>query len=345
MRIAQVAPPYVSVPPKLYGGTELVASLLTEELVKRGYDITLYATGDSITQAKLKSLYPKPLGIFGVGSKRYDPGYDLANINFALKDADQYDIIHSHTGVFGASYARFIETPLVTTLHNDVVTPGTEPFESFKDTCWWVAISKKQMQNLSGLKFAGVVYNAIDTSKYQVEEKKENYLLFFGNICADKGPDVAIEVAKRLGLKLIMSGKIDDGVNREFYESEIKPKIDGKMVEFYPEVDHQTKQDFFGKARAFLFPIRWEEPFGLVMPESMACGTPVIAFPRGSVPEVIVDGETGFLVNNVDEMVEAVKKVDHISPYKCREHAEKYFSVQKNADDYIKIYEKIISEK
>lgn len=339
MRIGIVAPVWVRVPPELYGGIELVVHLLTEELVRRGEDVTLFASGDSITKALLKSLYPKAVG-FGIPSQ----SFVLTHVAFAYSQADEFDIIHNNTGVSGIVMARLVKTPVLTTLHNNYFIRQNKPFfEENKDNQFYNAISEAQRRSIPGLKYVKTVYNAINTDEYPYEEKKEDYLLSIGNLWAVKGTDIAIEVAKRLKTKLIIAGKLDPaGV--DFFNEKVKPQIDNKLIFYEGQVSTERKYELFAKAKAFLFPIRWEEPFGLVMVESMACGTPVVAFGRGSVPEVIEDGKTGYIVDTVDEMVEAVKKVDKISPRACREHAEANFSPKKMAQDYLLAFEEVLEK-
>ena len=338
MRIAQIASIHVSVPPQKYGGTELIISLLTEELVRRGHDVTLYATGDSKTSARLKSYFSQAVG-FGKDT----PEMHLAAASFAFQDAEEFDIIHNHAGVWGLKAAKKIKTPLLTTLHNDLMLRGSKDFEELKHRGHYIAISKNQKARLSGLSFAGVVYNAIEIDKYRLEEKKEDYILFFGNLIHEKGIDLALRAAQDLKLKLIMSGKVNPGEQKEFFDKNIAPRIDGKKVVLYDLVDPKTKLDLLAKAKCLLFPVIWNEPFGLVMLEAMACGTPVVALRHGSVPEVIKDGLTGYVVDTYPELLEAVQKVDKISSQACRQHVIDNFSVAKMADGYESIYKKILA--
>lgn len=336
MRIAMVAPIWVRVPPEQYGGAELVVSLLTEELVQRGVGVTLYASGDSITKAPLRYVYPKAVG-FGIPHQ----SFMLTHVAFAYSEANQYDIVHNHAGVSGIAMARFIERPVLSTLHNNYFIPENKPFfEENKDNQFYNAISESEKKAIPGLNYVKTVYNAIDPSRYPFESEKEDFLLTLGNLWAVKGHDIAIQVARRLEMKLVIAGKLDSaGV--DFFNQKVKPEIDNKLIFFEGQVSQERKLDLFSKARAFLFPVRWEEPFGLVMVEAMACGTPVVGFRRGAVPEIVKDGETGYIVDTAEEMAEAVRRVDKIVPQKCREHVEERFSPQKMADDYISIYDEI----
>ena len=334
MRIAQIASINVSVPPERYGGTELIISLLTEELVRRGHEVTLYATGDSKTSAKLSSYYPKAMG-FGKDT----PEKHLKASEFAFKDADQFDLIHNHVGTFGLKYAKTSKTPVLTTLHNDYLLPQkSSAFEEFKNTGSFVAISHDQKKRSKGLNIAGVVYNAIEAEKYPLKEEKDGFLLFFGNLIKEKGIDVAVKTAQELKMKLIISGKADPGPQKDFFDREIKPHIDNKNIVLLPPVDQKTKIDLLSRAKCLLFPIAWNEPFGLAMIEAMACGTPVVAYNRGSVPEIVKDGVTGYVADNYEELLEAVAKLDKISPQTCRQHVEDNFNVKKMVDGYEALY-------
>jgi len=340
MRIAQLAPVWERVPPMRYGGIELIVYLLTEELVKRGHDVTLFATGDSKTSAELSSIYHTrpPRNLLAGG----DPIPDLIHVTSAFKRADEFDIIHNHAGYCGIALANFVSTPVLTTLHGPFTAENKRFFKTFKDAVYYNSISDSQRKGLPGLNYIGTVYNAIDVDRYKFKSKKKDYFLFLSRITADKGAHTAIDVAKRAGINLIMAGKIDPGPDMEYFEERIYPQIDGKQIKFLGEVTDKRKKELLKDAKAFIFPLQWPEPFGLVMIEAMASGTPVIAFPYGSVSEIVIDGETGFIVNTVEEMVEAVSKVDKIDLFKCRDYAEKRFSSARMADDYEAIYRKMI---
>lgn len=336
LRIAQVAAPLLSVPPKTYGGTEKIVSFLTEKLVERGHKVTLYASGDSVTNAKLKSIYPKHKMIWD------NPLIQATNVDFAYHNADDFDIIHNHAAHLGIALAKSISTPVVTTLHNSYITPGTPEFKYYKDVCYYVAISKKQMELLNGLKFAGMVYNAIDFSKFKFGKEKKDFYLFLGNITKVKGPDIAVRIAKKMGIKLKFAGKMDIQ-EQGFFEKEIKPFFDGKNIQYLGMVSDKEKFELMRDAKALVFPLQWEEPFGLIMVEAMLSGTPVVAFNRGSVPEIVKHNETGFVVKTTGEFMKALRKVDRISPETCREWVKSRFSIEKMTDGYERIYEKIVS--
>lgn len=340
MKIAQVAPVWERVPPRKYGGIELVVALLTDELVKQGHDVTLFATGDSQTKAKLRSVYhtAAPRQLLG------NPVPDLYHTTMAFEEAKNFDIIQNHTGYSGIALSNFIDTPVLTTLHGIFTDINTPFFKAFAGSCYYNSISNEQRNHGPKLNYAGTVYNAIDMDSYQFNAKKKDNYVYVSRITKDKGSDVVIRIAKKAGIKLVMAGKIDPGRDTEYFEKEVAPHIDGEQIIFKGEVSEKEKRELLRDAKAFIFPLQWAEPFGLVMPEAMACGTPVISFPYGSVPEVVDNGITGFVVNTEDEMVEAVKKVDEIDPYKCREHAESRFGVPRMAQDYLALYEKIIGK-
>jgi len=308
MRIAQIAPICLSLPPVSYGGTELIVSSLTESLVKRGHEVTLYASGDSETGARLKSFFKKALG-FGNDW----PEFCIANANFAFQDADSFDVIHSHIGFYGLPFSKYAKPPVVTTLHNDIIKKNDIFFEYYKDVCTFVAVSQNQCKRMLELKVDGYIHNGIDVDRFQFGDNKKDYLLFIGNISKNKGADTAI-----------------------------KAFIDNKQIIFVPLADHPHKQSLYSNATCLLFPIDWEEPFGLIMLESLACGTPVVAFNRSSVPEIIVNGKNGFAVDSFEEFLKAIIDAKNLDPRDCRKHVEEFFSVEKMTDQYEMLYKKLI---
>ncbi|MCX6765156.1 MAG: glycosyltransferase family 4 protein, partial [Candidatus Nealsonbacteria bacterium] len=257
-----------------------------------------------------------------------------------LKDLD-VDVIHNHLGWRLLPFIDILKSPVVTTLHGPLdVKYQQKVYGEFKN-CHFVSISNNQRKPLPGLNYAGTVYNGIETEKFPFKDKIGDYLAFLGRMSPEKGPLQAIEVAKKTGLKLKMAAKID-AVDKEFFESMVRPLIDNKQIEFLGEINHETKAEFLKNALVLLAPIQWEEPFGLYFVEAMACGTPVISFNRGSVPEIVENGKTGFIVNSTKEMADVIKNIDEIKRSDCREHVEKYFSVKKMTEGYTDIYNKII---
>ena len=343
MRIAQVAPLWERVPPPAYGGTELVVGLLTDELVRRGHDVTLFASGDSITLAKLESIHPQSLRLDAT-VKEYGI-YEMLLLSQVYERSQEFDIIHCHVGCTALPYANLVKTPTVHTLHG-VFTADNEKLFWYARNQPFVSISNAQREPRLNLNCVATVYNGIDTNTYKFfpEPQDPPYLAFLGRLSPEKGPHLAIEIAKRSGWRLKMAGKID-AVDADYFEREIKPHIDGKQIEYLGEADRAQKNALMGTAVATLFPITWREPFGLVMVESMASGTPVIAMELGSTPEVIAHGETGFLCQSVDECIAAIARVAQLNRWVCREYVENNFSVQRMADGYEAVYQQILAER
>lgn len=343
MRIAQVAPLWERVPPPAYGGVELVVGLLTDELVRRGHEVTLFASGDSISLAKLTSVHPRALRLDRT-IKDYSV-YEMLNLASVYERAEEFDIIHSHVGHGTLTYANLVTTPTVHTLHG-IFTPDNEKIFSFGKKQPYVNISDAQREPRLGLNYLATVYNGIDVSSYEFHAQPENppYLAFLGRMSPEKGAHLAIEIAKETGWHLKMAGKVDV-VDVEYFEKEIKPHIDGKQIEYLGEANHTQKNALMGGAVATLFPITWREPFGLVMVESMASGTPVIAIKLGSTEEVISHGKTGFLCNNIQECISAIDQVTELDRYACRQHVENIFSVKHMTDGYEAVYQQVIAER
>jgi glycosyltransferase involved in cell wall biosynthesis len=337
MRIGIIAPLELRVPPIGYGGTELVVSLLTEELVRRGHDVTLFASGDSITRARLVAGCERYLR----GSARDSSILTMLNAVSCLERASEYDIIHNHTSLEGMAAAGLVRTPVLTTLHGGILGDWKLLFMHYKG--WYNTISHAMKALLPKKeRFAGVVYNSINVASYPFNSgKRDDYLLFLSRISSEKGPHLAIEAAKRLGARLIIAGNVHSP-DRPYFEERVLPRLDGDQIVFVGEADYYRKRELMARARCLLAPVVWPEPFGLFMAEAMACGTPVIAFNNGAAPEVVSHGETGYIVNNVDEMAEAVGLVDRIDPSACRRHVEQRFNVSRMADEYLSAYIKVL---
>ncbi len=340
MRIAQIAPLWERVPPAAYGGTELIVSLLTDELVRRGHEVTLFATGDSQTLAKLEPGCDRALRALGIKHKEAET-YHTLQLNQIFERASEFDIIHSHVDFAAFGYTSLVKTLTLHTVHG-IIPTDLEPLWQNARQQNFISISDSQRRNDLGLNYVATVYNGIDTSIFPFYPQPGNspYLAFLGRMAPEKGPHLAIEIAKKSGWHLKMAGKVDP-VDRGFFAEQIKPHIDGKQIEFLGEFKHKQKCELMGNAAATLFPITWSEPFGLVMAESMVVGTPVIAMAMGSTAEVIEDGKTGFLCHNVDECIAAVDRLGEIDRHACRDRVVVNFSVARMVDGYEAVYQQL----
>ena len=339
MRIAHISPLYERVPPMLYGGTERVVSYLVEEQVRRGHEVTLFASGDSRTSADLVSPIARALRLDHDISDPLAPHVVL--LSQVFERAEEFDLIHSHIDYLAFPFSRLVPTPTVHTLHGRLDMPQVHMvMRQFEDVPL-VSISDAQRRPLDDLDlaWAGTVYHGLPMEDYPIG-RGGDYLAFLGRISPEKRPDLAIGVAKRAGIPLKIAAKVDP-VDRPYFEREIEPLLGDPLIQFVGEIGEADKPGFLGEALGLLFPIDWPEPFGLVMIEAMACGTPVIARRCGSVPEVITPGRTGFIADSVDEIVQAVKRLDHIDRMACRREAETRFSVTQMVDAYEAIYEKL----
>jgi glycosyltransferase involved in cell wall biosynthesis len=350
LRIAQLAPPFESVPPTAYGGTERVVSTLTEELVRRGPDVTLFASGDSTTAARLVPIVPHALRHADPPSNDFS-AHRAAIYRTILREIDDFDIVHSHLDFEGFGLAEATSRPLVTTLHGRVDAPRLFPiYRAFADLPL-VSISAAQRLPLANANWLATVHHGIDLDEFTFTARRGGYLAFLGRISPDKGLDVAIRVARRVGLPLMVAARPplafgDDPEvqrDRQYYEQVIQPLLRDPGVELIGEVGGDVKDRFLGNALALLFPIRWPEPFGLVMAEALACGTPVIALRQGSVPEIIEHGLTGFIGHDEDDLVAAVERLSEIDRARCRAEAELRFSPRAMADRYEQVFATMLS--
>ncbi len=341
MRIAQVSPLFESVPPKYYGGTERVISYLTEELVRMGHEVTLYASGDSVTSAHLRPMCHRALRL---DKHSIDPVADHVYMaERVLQESDRYDIVHSHIDYVPYPLYRRMGTPHVTTLHGRLDIPNlTNLYREFDDIPV-VSISNYQRLPLSWANWQATVYHGLPRGLYDFHESPGEYLAFVGRICPEKRADSAIEIAMRAGLPLKIAAKVDK-VDREYFESVIKPNLNDRDIEYIGEIGEAEKGDFLGSATALLFPIDWPEPFGLVMIEAMACGTPIIARLQGAVPEVMEQGVTGYVVKDVDGAVQAVQDIPKLSRRRCREVFDERFTAERMAADYLAVYQRRIDQ-
>jgi glycosyltransferase involved in cell wall biosynthesis len=337
MRIGMIAPLEMRVPPHGYGGTELVVSLLAEELVRRGHDVTLFASGDSITEA---ALVP--------GCERFLRGTDrdkgiltMLNVTACFERADEFDIIHNHTCFEGLAAAGLVPTPVLTTLHGGLAGDWLLLFDRYRG--WYNTISESAKSLLPAkARFAGVIYNAIDVGSYPFNAgPRGDHLLYLSRISHEKGAHLAIEVTLRAKRRLVLAGNVDD-VDRAYFEKQVLPHVDGDLVTYVGEADYATKRRLLRGALCLLAPITWNEPFGLFLVEAMACGTPVVALRKGSAPEVVAHGLTGYVVDTPEEMVDALDHLEQIQPEACRRRAEERFDVPRMADDYVAAYERVL---
>jgi glycosyltransferase involved in cell wall biosynthesis/quercetin dioxygenase-like cupin family protein len=325
-----------STPPKKYGPWESVVSLLTEGLVKRGIDVTLFATADSHTSAKLHSVCPRP---YEEDKSILSKVYECLHISEVFERANEFDIIHNHFDYLPLTYSRLVDTPVLTTIHGISSRKILPVYKKYNNSIFYVSISDAYRCN--ELDYIATVRHGIDISSFHFNDKAQNYLLFLSRIHRDKGTKEAIEIAKKTGKKLRIAGYIADQI---YFEKEVEPEIDNKQIIYEGHVTSQRKKELLSNAFALLHMVNYDEAFGLGVIEAMASGTPVIAMNRGSMPELIKDGETGFLVGSTNEAVEAVKKVDTISRKECRKSVEKRFSVDRMVEDYIKVYETILEK-
>ena len=337
LRIAQVAPLYERVPPVLYGGTERVVGYITEELVRRGHIVTLFASGDSVTDAELVAPAEKALRLNPDVHDTLSP--HVIELGQVAERAGEFDLIHCHVDYLAFPISQFAPTPAVHTLHGRLDLPEqVAVFRQFSDVPL-ISISEAQREPLRhlGLNWLGTVYHGLPRDAYTFSPQGGRYLAFLGRLAPEKRPDLAIEVAKRTGLPLKIAAKVDEA-DRAYFEREIEPLLTHPLIELIGEIGDDDKSEFLGGALALLFPIDWPEPFGLVMIEAMACGTPVITRPMGSVPEIIDSGRTGIIGSTAEELVEAVKRIDAIDRAVCRREFERRFTVQRMVDDYEAIY-------
>ena len=338
MRIAQVSPLYESVPPKLYGGTERVVYFLTEALLDLGHEVTLFASGDSRTRARLVPVAETALRLNSDCREQIAPHVRL--IEEVMRRAHEFDVIHFHVDYFGFPLASRSNVAHVTTQHGRLDIPELEPlFRMFPDEPQ-VSISNAQRAPLAFANWAGTVYHGLPPDLYRLQPRPGRYLAFLGRISPEKRVDRAIEIAKRLDMPLKIAAKVAK-VDEPYFEQEIKPLLADPRIEFIGEIGEAEKQDFLGHAAALLFPVDWPEPFGLVMIEAMACGTPVVAFRCGSVPEIVQDGVSGFVVDSIDEAVDATPRAIDLSRAACRGYFEARFLAERMARDYLAVYESL----
>jgi glycosyltransferase involved in cell wall biosynthesis len=341
MRIAQIAPLHEAVPPKLYGGTERVVSFLTEELVAQGHEVTLFASGDSITSARLEPIWPRAL--------RLDPAIrdpiapHMLLMEEVRRQAEDFDCLHFHMDYWPFSLFSRQRTPFVTTLHGRLDLPELQPVFNTFNKVPVVSISNSQRRPLPQANYVETVLHGLPENLLTPQGEPQGYLAFLGRIAPEKCPDRAIRIAQACGIPIKLAAKVDKA-DTEYFNSRIRPLLDGPGVEMIGEISDREKPAFLSGAIGLLMPIDWPEPFGLVMIEAMACGTPVIAFNRGSVPEVVEDGLTGFIVEDIQGAVAAVHKLEGLSRKAVRQRFEQRFTARRMAEDYINVYRSLAGE-
>jgi glycosyltransferase involved in cell wall biosynthesis len=338
MRIAQVAPLTEAIPPKLYGGTERVVSWLTEELVALGHDVTLFASGDSRTRARLESIWPRALRLDG---KVRDPmALHMAMLERVYECADRFDVLHFHLDYFPFSLFSRSATPFITTLHGRLDLPEHQVvFDAF-DRAPVISISDAQRRPVPRAHWIDTIHHGLPADLLKPCPVKPQYLAFLGRIAPEKAVDQAIGIARRAGLPLKIAAKVDP-VDREYFERDIRPLLGLPGIEYIGEISDAQKPDFLSGAIGLLMPIDWPEPFGLVMIEAMACGTPVVAYPSGAVPEIVEDGVTGFVVTSEAAAVDAVHRLPELSRGRIRTRFEERFTARRMAMDYLAVYRRM----
>ena len=339
MKIAQIAPLVESVPPRLYGGTERVVSWLTEELVAQGHDVTLFASGDSRTKATLCPIVPRALRLDGIHNSLT---YNIIMLDRVAERMADFDVLHFHIDFFHYPIFRNMAHKTLTTLHGRQDLPELPDIYRAFPHMPLVSISQHQRSPVPPVNWMGTVYHGLPERQFHAGTGEGGYLAFLGRICADKGPEDAIAIAAQTGMRLKMAAKVDPA-DRVYFEDVIRPLLaKSPHVEFIGEIDDSQKQSFLGNAKALLFPVKWPEPFGLVMIEAMACGTPVIGYRSGSVPEVLENGLTGFVVDNAGGAVNAVGRLNQLFRSSIRSRFEERFSARAMANEYCRIYRQLI---
>jgi glycosyltransferase involved in cell wall biosynthesis len=346
MKIAIVAPPWFRVPPEKYGGIEIIVSLLADGLTDKGHDVTLFTVASSITKAGVFKVFEKEMKscLDGPPSSFLNTALTHSLASYIEISKGEYDIIHDHTWKEGLCSAAFVDIPVVHTLHGPFNEENKRFYSLFKgySGIHFVTISDYQQSCLPGLNYAATVYNGINISGYPYCEDKEDFFFYIGRFNREKSPHLACKVAERLGEKLVLAGKVNEKEERNYFDQYVKPHL-GDKIKFIGEVEDEEKINLFSHGKGYLYPIQWDEPFGITMVEAMACGTPVVTFKRGSTPEVVAHGATGFVVETMDEFIDAIKHVGEIDPRKCRGRVEGMFTTRAMVDNYERVYMRVLA--
>ena len=336
MRIAMLSPIAWRTPPRKYGPWELVVSLITEGLVKKGIDVTLFATADSVTDGKLHAVVPRPYE----EDRSLDAKVcECLHISEVFEKAEDFDLIHNHFDFLPLSYSRLTKTPVLTTIHGFSSPKILTVYKKYNDTSFYVSISNADRS--SELDYIDTVYHGINLDSFTFQETPEDYLLYLGRIHHDKGAGEAIQIARKASMKLIMAGIIQD---EAYFKDQVEPFVDGSQIKFVGSVTNEQRNELLGRALGFIHSINFNEPFGLSVVEANACGTPVVAFKKGSMPEIISDGENGFLADDIASAVEAIGNLKTISRHKCRSVVEERFSQDRMVENYLAVYRRIIEK-
>lgn len=344
LRVALLAPPYESVPPLLYGGTERVVHELARGLYMRNIETTVFASADSTVPGQLIPITPTALRLQKPSVKDSSP-HQLKILAEVAKHLEDYDLIHNHNDSWMLPLQKMTQTPLITTLHGRLDVPDVQlPLKAYKDARF-ISISQSQRKPAHSLPWIANIYHGVDLKRFQFHPKPGKYLAFLGRITFEKRPDLAIKIAKKAGIPLKIAAKIDEGPDQIYFETHIQPHLDGKNVEYLGEISESEKSDFLGNSLGLTFPIDWPEPFGLVMIESLACGTPVLARPLGSVPEILKDGVTGYVDLNVDRLAARAKDLESINRITCRQWVQDRFSVERMVEDHLNVYHRAIVDR
>ncbi len=340
MRIAILAPVSLPVPPQGYGGTELVVHQLAEGLVAAGHAVTLFASGDSASRADLRAILPRALTPLGFDTNALSLPFERAHVSWAFSQAADFDLIHDHTKALGVMLAPTSPVPVLTTVHNDFTPERRSLYLRHRDHAY-VALSQAHARRCPELDFLGVVYNGLDLEQPLFRTEKEDYLLFLGRLCEAKGTHTAIAAAQALDMPLVLAGKVDP-VDAEYVRTRVSPHVDGERIRYVGEVTGLRKWELLAGARCLLFPIAWPEPFGLVMIEAMACGTPVVATRWGSVPEVVAPGVSGWIADDFEGLLEGIRHAPRIDPHACRRQVQERFGTAAMVAGYLALYERLL---